>query len=301
MLAARASGAAPGVVGGASGTGRTPGALRQSRIRGPGSGERIIVKVRRLLYRLYEKRLDAEIQRSKLPQHVGLILDGNRRYARSIGLMDIVEGHRLGANKLDDVLTWCEELGIRMVSIWILSTENLQRPPDEVAGLVELIGNRLRDAARDPRTHRKRMRIRAIGKLEILPESLRDAIREAEEATQEYDGFFLNVAVGYGGRQEIVDAVQSLLRERLARGTGLEAAIAEVTPDNLEKYLYTYDLPDPDLIIRTSGEVRLSGFLLWQSAYSEFYFCDAYWPAFRRIDLLRAIRSYQQRERRFGF
>ena len=259
------------------------------------------MKFRRLLYRVYEKRLDAEIQRSKLPQHVGLILDGNRRYARSIGLMDIVEGHRLGANKLDDVLTWCEELGIRMVSIWILSTENLQRPPDEVAGLVELIGNRLRDAAQDPRTHRKRMRIRAIGKLEILPESLRDAIREAEEATREYDGFFLNVAVGYGGRQEIVDAVQGLLRERLARGTGLEAAIEEVTPENLEKYLYTYDLPDPDLIIRTSGEVRLSGFLLWQSAYSEFYFCDAYWPAFRRIDLLRAIRSYQQRERRFGF
>jgi short-chain Z-isoprenyl diphosphate synthase len=259
------------------------------------------VKFRRLLYHVYEKRLDAEIQRSKLPQHVGLILDGNRRYARSIGLMDIVEGHRLGANKLDDVLTWCEELGIRMVSIWILSTENLQRPPDEVAGLVELIGNRLRGAAQDPRTHRKRMRIRAIGKLEILPESLRDAIREAEEATREDDGFFLNVAVGYGGRQEIVDAVQGLLRERLARGTGLEAAIEEVTPENLEKYLYTYDLPDPDLIIRTSGEVRLSGFLLWQSAYSEFYFCDAYWPAFRRIDLLRAIRSYQQRERRFGF
>jgi short-chain Z-isoprenyl diphosphate synthase len=301
MLAARAAGAAPGVVGGASGAGRTPGVLRVSSIRGPGLGGRIIVKFRRLLYRVYEKRLDAEIQRSKLPQHVGLILDGNRRYARSIGLMDIVEGHRLGANKLDDVLTWCEELGIRMVSIWILSTENLQRPPDEVAGLVELIGNRLRDAARDPRTHRKRMRIRAIGKLEILPASLRDAIREAEDATQEYDGFFLNVAVGYGGRQEIVDAVRSLLRERLARGTSLETAIDEVTPDNLEKYLYTYDLPDPDLIVRTSGEVRLSGFLLWQSAYSEFYFCDAYWPAFRRIDLLRAIRSYQQRERRFGF
>jgi short-chain Z-isoprenyl diphosphate synthase len=145
------------------------------------------------------------------------------------------------------------------------------------------------------------MRIRAIGKLELLPESLRDAIREAEDATREYDSFFLNVAVGYGGRQEIVDAVQSLLRERLANGMSPEAAIEEVTSDNLGKYLYTYDLPDPDLIIRTSGEVRLSGFLLWQSAYSEFYFCDAYWPAFRRIDLLRAIRSYQQRERRFGF
>ena len=258
------------------------------------------MKFRRLLYRLYEKRLDAEIQRSKLPQHVGLILDGNRRYARSIGLMDIVEGHRLGANKLDDVLTWCEELGIRMVSIWILSTENLQRPPDEVAGLVELIGNRLRDAARDPRTHRKRMRIRAIGKLEILPASLRDAIREAEDATQEYDGFFLNVAVGYGGRQEIVDAVRSLLRERLARGTGLEAAIEEVTPDNLEKYLYTYDLPDPDLIIRTAGEMRLSNFLIWQSAYAEYYATPSYWPDFDKQELYQALLAFSGRQRRFG-
>jgi short-chain Z-isoprenyl diphosphate synthase len=259
------------------------------------------VKLRRLLYHLYERRLLREIQAEKLPQHVGLILDGNRRYARSVGLMDILDGHRLGANKLEEVLTWCEELNIRMVSIWILSTENLQRSPEEVAGLTRLIANKLRDAAHDPKTHSKRMRIRAIGKLELLPESLRDAIREAEEATQDYDGFFLNVAVGYGGRQEIVDAVQRLLRERLAGGTSMEAAIEDVTSDNLGKYLYTYDLPDPDLIIRTSGEVRLSGFLLWQSAYSEFYFCDAYWPAFRRIDLLRAIRSYQQRERRFGF
>ena len=259
------------------------------------------MKLRNLLYRLYERRLQREIEAEKLPQHVGLILDGNRRYARSIGLMSLLEGHRLGAKKLEEVLTWCEELNIRMVSIWILSTENLPRAPEEVAGLVQLIANRLHHAAHDPKTHAKRMRIRAIGKLELLPESLRDAIREAEEATKEYDSFFLNVAVGYGGRQEIVDAVQSLLRERLERGTSLDAAIEEVTSDNVGKYLYTYDLPDPDLIIRTSGEVRLSGFLLWQSAYSEFYFCDAYWPAFRRIDLLRAIRSYQQRERRFGF
>ncbi len=259
------------------------------------------MKLQKLLYHLYERRLEAEIRANKLPQHIGLILDGNRRYARSVGLTDILDGHRLGAKKLEDVLTWCEELNIRMVTIWILSTENLQRPPEEVAGLVRLIENRLRDAVRDPKTHTKRMRIRAIGKQELLPQSLRDAIREAESATQTYEGFFLNVAVGYGGRQEIVDAVQSLLKDRLERGTSLEEAIADVTPDNLEKYLYTYDLPDPDLIIRTSGEVRLSGFLLWQSAYSEFYFCDAYWPAFRRIDLLRAIRSYQQRERRFGF
>jgi short-chain Z-isoprenyl diphosphate synthase len=254
-----------------------------------------------LLYRLYERRLLARLRGGPLPRHIGLILDGNRRFARQLGLVDVIQGHERGAAKLEAALGWFEELGIRMVTIWILSTENLQRPPEEVAGLTRLIGNRLRDAARDPKTHTTRMRIRAIGKLELLPQSLRDAIREAEEATQGYEGFFLNVAVGYGGRQEIVDAVQHLLKERLTRGMPFEAAIDEVTADNLEKYLYTYDLPDPELIIRTSGEVRLSGFLLWQSAYSEFYFCDAYWPAFRRIDLLRAIRSYQQRERRFGF
>ena len=255
----------------------------------------------RVIYRIYQRRLLSEIRWNELPRHVGLILDGNRRYARSVGLPDLLEGHRLGAKKLEEVLTWCEELDIRMVSIWILSTENLQRPAEELSGLLRLIENKLRDAARDPKTHKKRMRIRAIGKLDLLPPSMRDAIREAEEATRDYDGFFLNVAVGYGGRQEIADAVQSLLRERVEQGMPLDAAINEVTPDNVGKYLYTYDLPDPDLIIRTSGEVRLSGFLLWQSAYSEYYFCDAYWPAFRRIDLLRAIRSYQQRERRFGF
>jgi short-chain Z-isoprenyl diphosphate synthase len=255
---------------------------------------------RALVYRLYERCLLAEIRREKLPQHVGLILDGNRRYARAQGLMNVLEGHRRGANKLEEMLTWCEELDIRMVSIWILSTENLHRPPEELVGLLGLIEQKMRDVARDPKMHRKRIRIRAIGKLEILPASLQTAIREAEEATQGYDNFFLNVAVGYGGRQEIADAVQRLLRERLSQGATPDEAIRDVTPDNVGKYLYTYDLPDPDLIIRTSGELRLSGFLLWQSAYSEFYFCDAFWPAFRRIDLLRAIRSYQQRVRRFG-
>jgi short-chain Z-isoprenyl diphosphate synthase len=187
-----------------------------------------------------------------------------------------------------------------MVSIWILSTENLQRSPDEVAGLLSLIERKMRDVARDPKTHAKRMRIRAIGKLELLPPELQESIREAEEATKEHDHFFLNVAVGYGGRQEIVDAMRSLLGERFQQGMPPERIMQDVTADNLQKYLYTYDLPDPDLIIRTSGEVRLSGFLLWQSAYSEYYFCDVFWPAFRRVDLLRAIRSFQQRDRRFG-
>lgn len=284
-----------------------PGAEASGIVRkesGPPDGGRLarenVVSLSKILYRLYQRRLLAEIRRGRLPQHIGLILDGNRRYARSIGLRDIVDGHRRGAQKLEEVLNWCEELDIRMVTIWILSTENLQRPPEELEGLLGLIEHKMRDTATDPKIHAKRMRIRAIGKLELLPESLKAAIRQAEEATRDYDRFYLNVAVGYGGRQEIVDGVQRLLRERQAQGMDLGRAIGEVTADSVGKYLYTYDLPDPDLIIRTSGELRLSGFLLWQSAYSEFYFCDAYWPAFRRIDLLRAIRSYQQRERRFG-
>ncbi len=158
----------------------------------------------------------------------------------------------------------------------------------------------MRAVAVDPKIHEKGVRIRAVGQLELLPASLQEAIDRAQEATHTYNNFFFNIAVGYGGRQEIADAVRMLLRDRVRRGAALEQVAEEITPEEIGKYLYTYDLPDPDLIIRTSGEVRLSAFLLWQSAYSEFYFCDAYWLAFRKIDMLRAIRSYQQRKRRFG-
>ena len=158
----------------------------------------------------------------------------------------------------------------------------------------------MRSVAVDPKIHRKGVRVRAVGQMELLPASLQEAIALAEEATRHHDNFYLNIAVGYGGRQEITNAVALLLRERARRGESLAKAAEEITPEEIGKYLYTYDMPDPDLIIRPSGEVRLSGFLLWQSAYSEFYFCDAHWPAFRKIDLLRAIRSYQQRKRRFG-
>ncbi len=252
------------------------------------------------LYRLYERRLLREIRQQPLPRHIGLILDGNRRFARQLGLADIVEGHQRGAAKLEEALEWLAELGIRMVTIWILSTENLMRPPEELEGLLTLIERKMRQTAVDPKIHRRQVRIRAIGRLDLLPPSLREAIRTAERATAGYENFWLNVAVGYGGRQEVVDAVRSLLRDWGRRGMNLEEIADRLTADVIGKYLYTYDLPDPDLIIRTSGEVRLSGFLLWQSAYSEYYFCDAYWPAFRKVDLLRAIRSYQQRQRRFG-
>lgn len=256
--------------------------------------------LKQLLYRLYEGRLFQEVQGGELPRHIGLILDGNRRYARERGYSNILEGHRRGAEKLEEVLGWCEELEIRMVTVWILSTENVSRSQEEVDGLLELIEKKMYEIALDPKVHRKRMRIRAIGKMELLPPSTVKAIKEAEEATREYDGFFLNVAVGYGGRQEIADAVATMVRDKSEKSIPLDRIIDEISVDEIGKYLYTDDLPDPDLIIRTSGEVRLSGFLLWQSAYSEYYFCDAYWPVFRKIDFLRAIRSYQQRERRFG-
>ncbi len=253
-----------------------------------------------LLYRLYEGRLFQEVRGGELPRHIGLILDGNRRYARERGYSTLLEGHRRGAEKLEEVLNWCEELAIRMVTVWIFSTENVSRSQEEVNGLLALIEKKMHDIARDPKVHRKRMRIRAIGKMELLPQSTVKAIQEAEDATRDYDAFCLNVAVGYGGRQEIADAIATMLRDKMARMVPLEQIIDEISIDEIGKYLYTYDLPDPDLIIRTSGEVRLSGFLLWQSAYSEYYFCDAYWPVFRKIDFLRAIRSFQQRERRFG-
>lgn len=256
--------------------------------------------LKHLLYRLYEGRLFQEVRGGELPRHIGLILDGNRRYARERGYLNILEGHRRGAEKLEEVLGWCEELEIRMVTVWIFSTENTSRSQEEVDGLLALIEKKMYEIASDPKVHRKRMRIRAIGKMEFLPPSTVKAIQEAEEATRDYDTFFLNVAVGYGGRQEIADAVATMLRDKVAKALPLERIIDEISIDEIGKYLYTYDLPDPDLIIRTSGEVRLSGFLLWQSAYSEYYFCDAYWPVFRKIDFLRAIRSYQQRERRFG-
>jgi short-chain Z-isoprenyl diphosphate synthase len=252
------------------------------------------------LYRFYERRLLRQVTRGPMPRHIGLILDGNRRYARERGLDDPLAGHRIGAAKLEEVLDWLEELEIRITTLFALSTENLTRSAAELNGLVALIESKLRSAAVDPKIRRKGVRIRAVGRFELLPASLQEAIALAEEATREHDHFYLNLAVGYGGRQEITDAVRLLLCERAKSGASLNRIAEEITPEDIGKYLYMYDLPDPDLIIRTSGELRLSGFLLWQSAYSEFYFCDPYWPAFRKIDLLRAIRSYQQRKRRFG-
>jgi short-chain Z-isoprenyl diphosphate synthase len=254
----------------------------------------------RLLYYLYARRLEADVLRRAVPRHVGIILDGNRRWARAQGLRDPIHAYRAGAEKLDEVLAWCADLGIPAVTLFAFSTENLGRDPEEIRGLLSVIEAKLHAIADDPRVHRRRVRVRVVGKLDVLPDSTLAAARQAEAATAEYGDLALTFALAYGGRQEIADAVRRLVSDRAKQGASIEEIVEGVTQEEIGRYLYTAELPDPDLIIRTSGEVRLSGFLLWQSAYSEFYFCDVHWPAFRKIDFLRAIRSYQQRDRRFG-
>lgn len=255
--------------------------------------------VKALLYRLYENRLLRQIRRRPLPHHLGLILDGHRRFARAAGLSN-AQGYALGASKTEEVLHWCAALAIATVTLWVLSTENLRREPDDVRAILDVIAGRIASWVEGDFATRLGMRIRPIGKLDLLPAGTLERLRGAERQTAHHSRMRLNIAVGYGGRQEIVDAVRSYLRESYLRDEPPETILDELTPEAVGKYLYAYDCPDPDLIIRTSGEVRLSGFMLWQSAYSEFYFCDAYWPAFRRVDFLRAIRSYQERHRRFG-
>jgi short-chain Z-isoprenyl diphosphate synthase len=252
------------------------------------------------LYRLYERRLFKEARALPIPRHVGLILDGNRRYGRQQNLTRPQEIYAAGADKLDDLLDWCVELRIPAITLWVLSTDNLKRTPELVSGILGAVENKLYRLAKDPQIHRQEIRVRAVGHVERLPDSTLAAIGVAEAATRTYSGTYLTIAAAYGGRQEIVDAVKALLREQHQQGRSLDEAIESVTADGISRFLYSPDLPDPDLIIRTSGEIRLSGFLLWQSAYSEFYFTDVFWPAFRRIDFLRAVRAWQLRRRRFG-
>lgn len=254
--------------------------------------------VKRLLYYSYGKLLEREVRKGKLPVHIGLILDGNRRYAKEMGFDDVTMGHKEGAKKLDDVLAWCVEFGIKIITIWVLSTENTQRDEDEVAALLKVIEEKINDLSKNPIIKKNGIQIRALGNLDSLPDEVKEAIRKSEMSTKDNTSHILNIAVGYGGREEIVDAVKRVIREKKA--CSLEELADNICADDITRHLYTYGIPDPDLIIRTSGEVRLSGFLLWQSAYSEFYFCDALWPLFRKIDFLRAIRSFQQRNRRFG-
>src|SRR5499433_939948 len=254
----------------------------------------------RFLYWLYERRLLDQLQRGPMPRHIGIILDGNRRHARKRGLSDPCEIYQRGAEKLDDILDWCADLRIPALTLWVFSTENLKRSQAEVSGILSAIEAKVAALAHDPFVQRRRIRVRAIGRLDILPESVVAAIRAAEAATTQNNSLALTIAVAYGGREEITDAVRALLKTEAEQGAALSEAIERITPEAIARHLYAADLPDPDLIIRTSGEIRLSGFLLWQSVHSEFYFTDVLWPAFRKVDFLRAIRAYQARTRRFG-
>jgi short-chain Z-isoprenyl diphosphate synthase len=250
-----------------------------------------------ILYRLYEERLVKGLDRSRLPHHIGIILDGHRRYARSEGLPSYTESYRAGMRRFEEVLGWAEQLGIPVMTGWVLSKENLARPSEELDPyfdvLCELFG-RLPELG-----HRHDLRIKFVGSLDLLPERVVEAARQAaaERAAGERK---LNIAMGYGGRQEIVDAVQKLVSELAAEGVPGPQLAARIDADAIGRHMYAADVPDPDLLIRTSGESRLSGFMLWQSAYAEFAFVDVYWPDFRRVDFLRALREFTLSERRFG-
>jgi short-chain Z-isoprenyl diphosphate synthase len=256
--------------------------------------------IKRPFYALYERRLAHQVSSWNLPRHIGIIMDGNRRFARELGRSRVLFGHSRGAEKLREVLRWCQECDIPVVTVWSFSLDNFQRGDAEVQDLLQLFEDRTRELIDSPDVHENGIRVRYIGRTDLLPASLQEAIDEIERVTADYDSFHLNIAMAYGGRQEITEAFRGYLAERAGQGATLEEVAEELDDECIERYLYTSGQPEPDLILRTSGEVRMSGFLLWQSAYSEFYFSDTYWPAFRRIDLYRALREYSNRQRRLG-
>ena len=265
-----------------------------------------------VLYDIYERRLAARIDPATVPRHVGVILDGNRRWAKSMGF-GAAQGHKRGADKIEEFLGWAEQMGVRVVTLWLLSTDNLSRDPAELSPLLDIIAH-----AVDELAETGRWSLRRVGAVDLLPEPLAERLRaavarsrllaadapepdgKAGEAAAQDRRMQVNIAVGYGGRQEIADAVRELLRERAAAGVSLEEVAASLSEEDITDHLYTKGQPDPDLVIRTSGEQRLSGFLLWQSVHSEYYFCEVNWPAFRRVDFLRALRDFACRERRLG-
>jgi short-chain Z-isoprenyl diphosphate synthase len=247
-----------------------------------------------LAYRLYERRLLRQIDRSRIPRHVAVMLDGNRRWARAFGA-PTSSGHQAGAERAREFLGWCDDLDVGVVTLFLLGTRNLSRPDDELVPLLGIIENLVRDLA-----EARRWKVHPVGALDVLPDHTANALKEAADQTRDIDGMHVNVAVGYGGRREIADAVRALLLEHAAEGASIEEVAETITVEHIASHLYTKGQPDPDLVIRASGERRLSEFLLWQSANSEFYFCEALWPDFRQVDFLRAMRSYAERERRFG-
>jgi len=248
-------------------------------------------------YAVYEKWLDRQVRKRPIPEHLGVILDGNRRWAIARSGIEY-EGHRIGAKTSQDFLEWCLDLRIKTITLYAFSIENFNRPKREVDTILSIIEEEGKRLLKDQRLHQNQIRVKALGRVDLLPKSLQEILREIEDATESYDKNYLNIALAYGGRTEIIDAARKIARD-VGKGS---VKPEEIDEQFFMKYLYTAHLPNPypDLIIRTSGEERLSGFLLWQSAYSEFCFLDVYWPEFRRIDLLRAVRTYQQRKRRYG-
>jgi short-chain Z-isoprenyl diphosphate synthase len=251
---------------------------------------------RAVLYRLYERRLAGKLVGKPHPRHVAVMCDGNRRWARENGFDDVSHGHRMGALKIVEFLGWCASSQIELVTLYLLSTENLQRDPDELETLFDIITDVVEEICAPGRD----ASVRVVGNLDGLPVSTARRLSAAAARTEGRTGVHVNVAVGYGGRQEIADAVRKLVAGRLAAGPAGADLIESITVDGIGEHLYTSGQPDPDLVIRTSGEQRLSGFLLWQSAYSEIWFTEVFWPEFRRTDFLRALRDYAARHRRFG-
>jgi short-chain Z-isoprenyl diphosphate synthase len=257
------------------------------------SRERLRAQLKEVVYRAYERRLAGRLPADRVPRHVGVILDGNRRWAKAAGSRP-EDGHQAGADKIHELLSWCAEARVEVVTLWLLSTDNLNRPAAELEPLLRIIERTVAELAA------ANWRVNPVGAIDVLPPVTARILKEAADATSDAGGLVVNVAVGYGGRREIADAVRSLLHEQAARGTSIEELAEVLDVEHIAEHLYTRGQPDPDLVIRTSGEQRLSGFLLWQSAHSEFHFCEAYWPDFRKVDFLRALREYARRYRRFG-
>lgn len=253
-----------------------------------------MASLRGFAYDLYERRLLRNLRADQLPQHIGVMCDGNRRWARAFGA-EVSGGYVAGADKIEEFLGWCDQLDINLVTLWLLSTDNLGRPAEQVGPLLAVI----EDLA-DELASKGRWRVHPVGALDMLPATTAMRLKGAADRTAEIDGMTVNIAVAYGGRRELADAVRSMLHEHAQRGTTIEELAEVIDMEHIADHLYTKGQPDPDLVIRTSGEQRMSGFLLWQSAHSEFYFCEALWPDFRRTDFLRAIRNYAARSRRFG-
>jgi len=252
-------------------------------------------KASRIVYGVYDRRLLQQAA-GRHPKHVGVVLDGNRRWAREAGFTDVADGHRAGGRRIAELLSWCREADVQLVTLWLLSTDNVTRPPEELGPLLEVIGGVVDELAAEGNP----WKLRIIGALDVLPKDTAERLSAAAQRTAGRTGMEVNIAVGYGGRREIADAVRKLLQQHAEKGRTIEELVEVLDVDHIAEHLYTSGQPDPDLVIRTSGEQRLSGFLLWQSAHSEFWFCEAYWPDFRRTDFLRALRDYAIRHRRFG-